>query len=311
MIQFLVAAPCSGSGKTTLTCALLAALKRRGQDPCSFKSGPDYIDPMFHRAVLGVESHNLDLFFSAPETVRALYAQAAAGHGAAVCEGAMGFYDGLGGVSDTASAWHLADTLGLPVLLVVQPRGASLTLAAQINGLKQFRTPSHLAGILLNDCAPHLYALLAPMLERETCLPVLGYLPHLPDAALESRHLGLKTAGEIADLQQKINRMADALVMDWEKLSALTEGAAPLVHTDRLPLAGELLPQGGEEQRPAFPLPLQGTGRFASPTPKHWKHWSGRGRSSAGSAPCRTPPCRSRSAGSTCPAATRSCRPGS
>ena len=186
MIQFLVAAPCSGSGKTTLTCALLAALKRRGQDPCSFKSGPDYIDPMFHRAVLGVESHNLDLFFSAPETVRALYAQAAAGHGAAVCEGAMGFYDGLGGVSDTASAWHLADTLGLPVLLVVQPRGASLTLAAQINGLKQFRTPSHLAGILLNDCAPHLYALLAPMLERETGLPVLGYLPHLPALRVEN-----------------------------------------------------------------------------------------------------------------------------
>mgnify|MGYP000444089267 CR=1 FL=1 len=216
MIQFLVAAPCSGSGKTTLTCALLAALKRRGQDPCSFKSGPDYIDPMFHRAVLGVESHNLDLFFSAPETVRALYAQAAAGHGAAVCEGAMGFYDGLGGVSDTASAWHLADTLGLPVLLVVQPRGASLTLAAQINGLKQFRTPSHLAGILLNDCAPHLYALLAPMLERETGLPVLGYLPHLPDA--------------------------------------LTEGAAPLVHTDRLLPAGELPPQGAEEQRPRVPI---------------------------------------------------------
>ena len=254
MIQFLVAAPCSGSGKTTLTCALLAALKRRGQDPCSFKSGPDYIDPMFHRAVLGVESHNLDLFFSAPETVRALYAQAAAGHGAAVCEGAMGFYDGLGGVSDTASAWHLADTLGLPVLLVVQPRGASLTLAAQINGLKQFRTPSHLAGILLNDCAAHLYALLAPMLERETGLPVLGYLPHLPDAALESRHLGLKTAGEIADLQQKISRMADALVMDWEKLFALTECVAPLVHTDRLPPAGELPLQGGEEQRPRVPI---------------------------------------------------------
>ena len=227
MIQFLVAAPCSGSGKTTLTCALLAALKRRGQDPCSFKSGPDYIDPMFHRAVLGVESHNLDLFFSAPETVRALYAQAVAGHGAAVCEGAMGFYDGLGGVSDTASAWHLADTLGLPVLLVVQPRGASLTLAAQINGLKQFRTPSHLAGILLNDCAAHLYALLAPMLARETGLPVLGYLPHLPQAAVESRHLGLKTADEIADLQEKIALLADALVLDWQRLAVLTEKPAP------------------------------------------------------------------------------------
>ena len=99
-----------------------------------------------------------------------------------------------------------------------------------------------------------LYALLAPMLERETGLPVLGYLPHLPDAALESRHLGLKTAGEIADLQQKISRMADALVMNWEKLSILTEGAAPLVHTDRLPPAGELPPQGAEEQRPRVPI---------------------------------------------------------
>ena len=228
MMQFLVAAPCSGSGKTTLTCALLAALKRRGADPCAFKSGPDYIDPMFHRAVLGVESHNLDLFFSAPDTVRALYAQGAAGHGAAVCEGAMGFYDGLGGVTDTASAWHLADTLGLPVLLVVPAKGASLTLAAQINGLKTFRTPSRIVGVLLNDCTSALYKMLKPMLERETGLPVLGHLPRLPEASIESRHLGLKTAGEIAGLQQKIALLADALVLDWMQFQALTDRPAPL-----------------------------------------------------------------------------------
>ena len=228
MMQFLVAAPCSGSGKTTLTCALLAALKRRGADPCAFKSGPDYIDPMFHRAVLGVESHNLDLFFSAPDTVRALYAQGAAGHGAAVCEGAMGFYDGLGGVTDTASAWHLADTLGLPVLLVVPAKGASLTLAAQINGLKTFRTPSRIVGVLLNDCTSALYKMLKPMLERETGVPVLGHLPRLPEASIESRHLGLKTAGEIAGLQQKIALLADALVLDWVQFQALTDRPAPL-----------------------------------------------------------------------------------
>ena len=85
----------------------------------------------------------------------------------------------------------------------------------------------HLAGILLNDCAPHLYALLAPMLERETGLPVLGYLPHLPQAAVESRHLGLKTADEIADLQEKIALLADALVLDWQRLAVLTEKPAP------------------------------------------------------------------------------------
>ena len=239
MIQFLLAAPRSGSGKTTMTCALLMALKRRGCAPCAFKSGPDYIDPMFHRAVLGVESRNLDLFFSAPETVRTLYAKGAAGHGAAVCEGAMGFYDGLGGVSDRASAWHLADTLGLPVLLVVEPKGQSLTLAAELNGLKNFRTPSHIAGILLNNCTARMHALLAPMLEKETGLPVLGFLPKLPEAVIGSRHLGLYTAAEVENLQQKLALLADAAEehIDWLRLLALCEKEPPA-----LPLQPETPP---------------------------------------------------------------------
>ena len=229
MIQFLLAAPRSGSGKTTMTCALLMALKRRGCAPCAFKSGPDYIDPMFHRAVLGVESRNLDLFFSAPETVRTLYAKGAAGHGAAVCEGAMGFYDGLGGVSDRASAWHLADTLDLPVLLVVEPKGQSLTLAAELKGLNSFRTPSHIAGILLNNCTARMHALLAPMLEKETGLPVLGFLPKLPEAVIGSRHLGLYTAAEVENLQQKLALLADAAEehIDWPRLLALCEKEPP------------------------------------------------------------------------------------
>lgn len=229
MIQFLLAAPRSGSGKTTMTCALLMALKRRGCAPCAFKSGPDYIDPMFHRAVLGVESRSLDLFFSAPETVRTLYAKGAAGHGAAVCEGAMGFYDGLGGVSDRASAWHLADTLDLPVLLVAEPKGQSLTLAAELNGLVNFRTPSHIAGILLNNCTARMHALLAPMLEEETGLPVLGFLPKLPEAVIGSRHLGLYTAAEVENLQQKLALLADAAEehIDWPRLLALCEKELP------------------------------------------------------------------------------------
>lgn len=226
MMQFLIAAPRSGSGKTTVTCAVLTALQRRGTDPCAFKCGPDYIDPMFHRSALGVESHNLDLYLSAPDTVRTLYARYAAGHSAAVCEGAMGFYDGQG-LTTRASAWELADTLALPVLLVVQPKGASITLAAELRGLLQFRTPSHIVGILLNDCSESLYKTLRPMLEAETGLTVVGYLPHLPGCAIESRHLGLKTAGEVANLQQKLGKLADALVLDWAQLAALTDRPAP------------------------------------------------------------------------------------
>lgn len=226
MMQFLIAAPRSGSGKTTMTCAMLAALKKRGYNPCAFKCGPDYIDPMFHRSVLNVDSHNLDLYFCTDFLVQLIYFDYTKGHDAAVCEGAMGFYDGQG-LTTRASAWELAETLYMPVLLVVQPKGASVTLAAEIQGLMHFRKDSHIAGILLNDCSEKLYNMLKPMLEKETGLPVLGYLPHLPEAAVESRHLGLKTAGEIADLQQKISLLADSLVVDWAKLEEVTDRPEP------------------------------------------------------------------------------------
>ncbi len=298
-MQFVIAAPRSGSGKTTVTCALLAALKKRGMDPCAFKSGPDYIDPMFHRSVLGVESHNLDLYLSAKNTVRELYAHYAAGHGAVVCEGAMGFYDGQG-LTTRASAWELADTLGLPVLLVVQPKGASVTLAAQIQGLVDFKPESHIAGILLNDCSEKLFRMLKALLERETGLPVLGYLPRLPQAVVESRHLGLKTAGEITDLAQKIGLLADALEanLDWATLEALTERPA-------LPRCRRLLCK-----RRASALLWHRIRHSALPTPKRWTACALPGQSWCSSVRCTTPPCRRTSAGCICPAATRNCMPG-
>lgn len=207
MIECLIAAPQSGGGKTVMVCALLAALRQQGFSPCAFKCGPDYIDPMFHRAVLGMESHNLDLFLSDENVVRSLFARYSTGHDAAICEGVMGYYDGLGGTTPRASAWHLADSLQLPTLLVLRPKGASLTLAALVRGLQSFREESHLAGILLNDCKPMLYQTLAPMLERETGLPVLGYLPPMEQAKFESRHLGLYTTGEITDLADRVEAL--------------------------------------------------------------------------------------------------------
>lgn len=225
MIRLLVAAPASSSGKTTVTCALLAALNRRGLNPCGFKCGPDYIDPMFHRSVLGVESHNLDLFFTSAPDLRKLFGNWCAGHGAAVCEGAMGFYDGVA-FTHRASAWEVADTLELPVLLVVKPGGAAVTLAAQICGLRDFRPSSHLVGILLNQCSPELCRRLAPMLEQETGLPVLGCLPRVEGAQVPSRHLGLQTAGEIENLEEQIGALADALEAnaDLDRLLRLCAG---------------------------------------------------------------------------------------
>ena len=75
-VQIAVSAPASSSGKTFLVCGLLEILKRKGLFPCAFKTGPDYIDPMFHRSVLNVSSHNLDLVMSDESYVRSCYERA-------------------------------------------------------------------------------------------------------------------------------------------------------------------------------------------------------------------------------------------
>ncbi len=202
----MIAAPHSGAGKTTVTLALLSALKRRGLLPVSFKCGPDYIDPMFHRAVLGIPSYNLDLFFTPEQTVRGLLHAHAQGHGAAVIEGVMGYYDGSG-TTVKDSSYELAAVTGTPAVLVIPAHGASLSLAAVIKGFKDFRPDSRIAGVILNGCSKELFELLRDALERETGLQMFGYLPRLPECAIKSRHLGLVTAGEIEDLRQKLERL--------------------------------------------------------------------------------------------------------
>ena len=204
---------------------MLTILARKGFSPCAFKCGPDYIDPMFHRSVLDMESHNLDLFLASPDRVREMFHRYSKGYGISVCEGVMGFYDGVGGTTTEAGDWHLADTLDLPVILVVRPKGASLTIAAQIRGLQDFRQNSHICGGLLNDCSTMLFQTLGPMIEKECGIPVVGYLPHMEEAMFESRHLGLYTAGEIKDLRSRLDAIADQIdqTVDLDRLLTIAE----------------------------------------------------------------------------------------
>lgn len=227
--RLLLAAPASGSGKTTLTCALLRVLERRGLSPFAFKCGPDYIDPMFHRSVLGLPSRNLDLFFSTPDEVRRNLARGARGRGAAVIEGVMGYYDGVGG-GERASSWHLAQVTQTPTILVAEPKGSALTLAAVLQGLARFREPSHVRGVLLNGTTPAMAARLSRDIQRETGLPVLGCLPRMPECAIPSRHLGLYTPGEIVDLGARVDKLADALEQyaDVNGLLAIARSAPDL-----------------------------------------------------------------------------------
>lgn len=223
MIEMMIAAPASGSGKTVVACGMLAMFKGLKKSVCAFKCGPDYIDPMFHRSVLGVESHNLDLFLADELSVKDMYGRYSSGYDVSVCEGVMGYYDGVAGTTDCASAWHLADTLNIPAVLVINPRGASLSMAAQIKGMCSLRHPHHIVGVILNRCTPMMFRAMAGTLEREGGVPVLGYLPPMEEAVFESRHLGLYTAGEIDDLSQRIEKIALQLEksVDVERLIEL------------------------------------------------------------------------------------------
>ena len=211
--RIMLAAPKSGSGKTLLTCGLLEVLRRRGLNPIACKCGPDYIDPMFHRYVLGIPGRNLDSFFMPAEGVRKVLVDAVREEqaGIAVLEGVMGYYAGLGGTETSASSWEIAEITDTPAILVLDCKGASLSAAAMASGFLHFRKKSHIAGVILNRVSSMYYERLAAAVEEASGLPVLGYLPESEEYRMESRHLGLFLPGEIDRLRERIGRLADQM----------------------------------------------------------------------------------------------------
>lgn len=209
--RIMIAAPMSGSGKTTVTCGLLAALKKRGRNPVSFKCGPDYIDPMFHRRMLGVSSDNLDPYFLGQSDICHLLAEDAkrAGSDFALIEGVMGLYDGLGGVSEEASSYQLAVWTKTPIILVVRAGGIGRSLISLLRGFMDDDREGLIRGCILNQVSPSFYPRLKTLIEEELKLPVCGYLAKDRQIEIGSRHLGLMTPDSLSDLELKLTKLAE------------------------------------------------------------------------------------------------------
>lgn len=208
--RLVLAGTNSGCGKTTVTCAVLQALVDRGLKVGAFKCGPDYIDPMFHSRVIGAKSGNLDLFFFEKPVMNALLARNGSGCDVSILEGVMGYYDGMGLTTVRASTYEVARASRSPVVLVVSARGASLSVLATIQGFLTLYPDNGICGVILNQCNSMTYAALAGAITERFGGQVkpLGCLPRLPDCTLESRHLGLVTAEEVADLKEKLRLLA-------------------------------------------------------------------------------------------------------
>ncbi|TBN42454.1 cobyrinate a,c-diamide synthase [Paracoccus subflavus] len=221
----LISAPASGTGKTTVMLGLARALSEDGLTVQPFKSGPDYIDPAFHRAAAGRASFNLDSWAMGPGLIAALLDRAA-GADLILAEGSMGLYDGVArpGVLGHGSTAELARLAGWPVVLVLDVGGQAQSAAATALGFSRFQPDLPFAGVILNRVASPRHERLVRLGMEQAGIPVLGALPRRGDLRLPERHLGLVQAAEHPDLEAAISAYA-VFLRDHVDLAGLRSAA--------------------------------------------------------------------------------------
>ena len=196
----VIAAPASGSGKTTVATGLIGALRAAGHRVAPFKVGPDYIDPGYHALAAGRPGRNLDSVLVGEDLIGPLYRHGSAGCDIAVVEGVMGLFDGRidGAMTGPAagSTAQVAALLGAPVILVVDAKGQSHSMAALLHGFSTFDGNTRIAGVILNRVGSPRHAHVLRQACEHAGIPVLGALPRFDELAVPSRHLGLVTAVE-------------------------------------------------------------------------------------------------------------------
>ena len=207
----VIAAPSSGSGKTLITLGLLRALTRAGVAARGVKTGPDYIDPAFHRAATGHPCFNLDPWAMPPERILALAGAAGEGADIVVAEGVMGLFDGA--ADGSGSTADLAAMLDWPVVLVLDVMGQSTSAAAIVEGFRRFRDDVAIAGVILNrvGSARHAAMIADAVAGLDDPPAILGAIPRDDFVSVPSRHLGLVQAEEHADLDSLLDRAADLI----------------------------------------------------------------------------------------------------
>lgn len=208
--RLVIAAVQSGAGKTTVATGLMAALARRGLQVQPFKVGPDYIDPTYHTAATGRPSRNLDGWMCSSDTVRTLFARAAAGADIALIEGVMGLFDGAGATSEEGSTAQMAKWLAAPVLLVVDARGMARSGAALVQGLKGFDPALRIAGVIFNNVGSESHYKLLCDAVRAYVRDVepVGYLPKQAEIRAPERHLGLVPSYEQPQVAAYLDSLA-------------------------------------------------------------------------------------------------------
>ena len=206
----LLSAPQGRSGKTTVSLALCGLLRERGLTVQPFKKGPDYIDPSWLTGAAGRTCRSLDLFLMSEETLQSSFRRACSGADVAVIEGAMGLFDGLD--SGWGSTAHVAQMLGVPVILVVNTARMTGSIAAMVTGFQHFQPDVNIAAVILNNVSGTRHERkLRAAVERHCGIPVVGSVPRDPDLHIKERHLGLTPFPEAEQSQSVVRGICHKL----------------------------------------------------------------------------------------------------
>lgn len=200
----LITAPASGQGKTTFTAALARYHRNQGRKVRVFKTGPDFLDPMILERASGHPVYQLDLWMVGEEACKQLLYEAAADADLILIEGVMGLFDGKPSSAD------LAELFGIPVLALIDAAAMAQTFGAIAYGLAHYRPELPFAGVIANRVASEGHAdMLAESISDEICF--YGSLMRDENITLPDRHLGLFQAGEIDDLEERLDQAANLI----------------------------------------------------------------------------------------------------
>ena len=185
MKALCISAIASNQGKTMLTMALLYHFKNSVRP---FKIGPDFIDPQFHTKICNTPSINLDTFMMNKSQVKWIFNKYS-DKKISICEGVMGFYDGM---DKGSSAYDVAKLLNIPSILLLDGSSSYITVSAVLKGLKTYKDDNTIKAVILNKISSlgH-FELIKNQIEKDfSDIVVLGWIKKdLP--SLRETHLGL------------------------------------------------------------------------------------------------------------------------
>lgn len=232
--RVIISANNSDAGKTIITSAILRILKNKGYRVQPFKIGPDYIDPMYLTKASGRACRNIDSWIMSKDMILYNLIKSYENTDFIIIEGVRGLYEGSSPIRDIGSTAHIAKISSTPIILVMNCRGLTKSIAAQIIGFKSLDKKLRISGVILNNVKDKIHEeKIRRAINYYTNIPIIGVLYYSPLLNIKKRHLGLITPNEIREINDVIENASKLLEpnLDIDKLIEIMN-SSPEIHSN-------------------------------------------------------------------------------